>query len=915
MRPGPGPTGELNTPMMEQYRRLKAACPGCLLFFRLGDFYELFFDDAIVGARELELTLTSRPTGAGQRVPMCGVPFHAAEAYLSRLVEKGYKVAVCDQVEDPRTAKGLVRREIVRVVTPGTVLDPGTLPAKANNYIASIVADPANGALGLAYLDYSTGEFRAAEYHGAVGKARLMDELICLEPAEIIFAPAVERDPELMGLLARLGRAKPTGFREEAWRPATAARVLAEHFGTVSLEAFGCADRPSAAAAAGGLLAYLKETLVGSLDHVRTLRTVDSGRGMTLDPATRRNLELIEPLHPGGASGLAAADGGTQGTDRFERGRRGSLLGVLDHTVTAAGGRLLRSWVLHPLTDGEAIRSRQAAVAELAGRQAVRGELRRILARIHDLERLLARAATGTGGARDLWALAESLAVVPALRAALEETRVPVLRGLRENLDPVEDVVDLVKRALADDPPATLKEGGLIRSGYSAEVDSLREIASGGKAWVARLQAEERRRTGIKSLKVGYNQVFGYYIEVTRPNLALVPPEYERRQSLANAERFVTAALKEREASILGAEERLRVLEYNLFLEVRDRVTSRAERIQSTAKAVAELDALSSLAEAAARYGYVVPEIADEPGLVIKDGRHPVVERLEAAGRFVANDCVLGGSAPPFALVTGPNMAGKSTYCRQVALIVLMAQMGSLVPAASARIGLVDRIFTRIGSSDDLPGGRSTFLVEMSETANILNHATRRSLIILDEIGRGTSTYDGLSLAWAVAEYITTCIGALTLFATHYHELTELEGLLPGIVNYSISVKEVGRDIVFLRKVVRGAADRSYGIQVARLAGLPAAVIERAAEILQDLEGSAGTVARREASAASGRRRSPPRPGDTALRAGRAAAAVGPTGPQGQLTLFEAADCSAAPRREQPGEMGGLVRGPHHRPR
>lgn len=821
--------------MMKQYQRLKAAHPDALLLFRLGDFYELFFDDAEVGSRELELTLTSRPTGAGQRVPMCGVPYHAAETYLSRLVERGHKVAVCDQVEDPRQATGLVRREVVRVVTPGTLLDPDALPEKANNYIASVAAEPKGArAIGLASLDYSTGEFRTSEFSGDAGRARFADELACLDPAELVVEPAAGEDPEFARLLARLTRAKPNPFREQAYRPTEAARVLREHFGAVSLEAYGCADRPLATAAAGGLLAYLQESGVGALQHIRALRTITGGEEMALDAATRRNLELVEPLRPGA--------GGVPG------GRRGTLLSVLDHTVTSAGGRLLRAWVLHPLTCRDAIRSRLAAVAELAERPLAREELRAELSRVHDLQRLVARAAAGTAGARDLLALRDSLDRVPGVREALEGTQTPALRDLGGRLDPVAEVADLVRRAIADDPPAALKEGGLIRSGLSPEVDSLREAAGGGKTWVARLEAEERRRTGVKSLKVGYNQVFGYYIEVTRPNLAAVPPEYERRQTLANAERFVTPELKEHEAAILGAEERLRTLEYGLFVEIRAQVAVEAARIQATAAALATLDAFLSLAEAAGRYGYAVPEIVDEPGLVIKAGRHPVVERLQSGEEFVPNDCVLGGPEPAFAVITGPNMAGKSTYCRQVALIALMAQMGSLVPAVSARIGLVDRVFTRIGASDDLGGGRSTFLVEMSETANILNHATGRSLIILDEVGRGTSTYDGLSLAWAVAEHIATNLKALTLFATHYHELTELEGTLPGVVNYSISVREMGEEIIFLRRVARGAVDRSYGIQVARLAGLPPPVIGRAREILHELEGSAS--ARREAEAA-----------------------------------------------------------------
>jgi DNA mismatch repair protein MutS len=822
--------------MMRQYQRLKASHPEAVLLFRLGDFYEMFFEDAEIGARELDLTLTSRPTGRGERVPMCGVPHHAVESYLSRLVEKGHKVAVCDQVEDPRKAIGLVRREIVRMVTPATLLDPAALPEKSGNYIVSIALAPKTGSVGLASLDYSTGEFRTAEYEGKAGRARFADEMACLEPVEVIVEPVMGDDPEMTRLLHSAGGAGPTPYREQAYRVGEATRVLLEHFGAVSLEAFGCADRPLAVAAAGSLLAYLKDTGVGSLGHVRTLRTEGDGKVMTLDPATRRNLELVEPLRRSGSGPVPGMSGlGSIGG----RARQGTLLGVLDHTVTSAGGRLLRSWILHPLLAVAPIVARQAAVAELTDRHLVREELRMQLARIYDLERLVARAATGAANARDLLALGSSLERIPGVRAALEDMLAPALGDLCAGLDPVTEAADLIARALGEAPPPGVREGGIIRPGFSPLVDELRSASSEGKAWVARLEAEERRRTGIKSLKVGFNQVFGYYIEVSRPNLGAVPPEYERRQTLSNAERFVTPALKEKEAVILGAEDRLRALEYELFCQVRTAAVAEAARIQATASSLAALDALLSLAEAAGLYGYVAPEIVAEGGIRIRAGRHPVVERLRSGEEFVPNDCALGGlGEPAFAVITGPNMAGKSTYCRQVALVVLMAQIGSLVPAAGARLGLVDRIFTRIGASDELSGGRSTFLVEMSETANILNHATARSLIILDEIGRGTSTYDGLSLAWAVAEHIVSEIGAATLFATHYHELIELENLLPGVVNYSISVRELGEDIVFLRKVKRGGVDRSYGIHVARLAGLPAAVIGRASEILYLLEGA-----------------------------------------------------------------------------
>ncbi len=821
-------TQQLETPMMRQYLRMKAAHPDALLFFRLGDFYEMFFEDAETGARELEITLTSRTTGGGRRVPMCGVPYHAADAYIARLVDRGYKVALCEQAEDPRKARGLVRREVVRVVTPGTILDPEFLPAKGNNYIASVAYDGRSGAFGLAWLDYSTGDFRTSRVSGPRALDDLGDRLAGLEPSEVIIQPSAGEVPEVARLITRLTGRPPHPFREQSFRPAEAGRLLLEHFGTVSLEPFGCAEEPLATAAAGSLLAYLQEAKVGSLGHLRTLRTETGSGVMTLDAATRRNLELVEPLRSSPA----------QVGPHRGRGRPATLLGVLDLTVTAAGGRCLRQWVLRPLAALEPILRRQEAVAELAEKTLLREELRTELCKTFDLERLVARAAAGTAGARDLLALRESLAAVPAVQAALGAAGASLIRELAGRLDPVAELSDLIAQALVEEPPAGLRDGGLIRPGYSEEIDALRKAAQEGKAWLAAMEAEERKRTGIKSLKVGYSRVFGYFIEVTKPNLGSVPDRYIRRQTLAAAERFVTPELKEKEALILGAEERVKELEYEVFCGLRERAAAEAARVQATAGALATIDALLALAETARRRGYVRPEMVEESGIQIAAGRHPVVEALDVGEEFVPNDCRLGGDAPSFAIITGPNMAGKSTYCRQVALIVLLAQMGSFVPASSARLGLVDRIFTRIGAWDELGAGRSTFLVEMDETANILNHASPGSLIILDEIGRGTSTYDGLSLAWAVAEHIVREIGALTLFATHYHELIGLETTLPGVANYSIAVREVGEDIIFLRKVSRGAVDRSYGIQVARLAGLPPTVIQRAREILHSLETS-----------------------------------------------------------------------------
>lgn len=801
--------------MMRQYHQLKARYPGMLLMFRLGDFYELFYDDAIVAARELEITLTSREAGKGTRIPMCGVPYHAVETYLARLVERGHRVALCDQLEDPRKAKGLVRRDVVRVITPGTVIAHTLLPHGANNYLVAVAA--LDRVWGLAAADLSTGEFQVTELTGEDRDARLVEELARLGPREVLV-------PE--GDAARLAGVAGAGVRLttlEDWRfdLHTARQLLLTHFQVATLDGFGCEHLPAAIGAAGALLHYLQDTQHSPLAHFRRIVTYATDGALVVDAGTRRNLELLRNLR----------DGGTQGT----------LVDVLDETRTAMGARRTRHWLLQPLVERDVIERRLDAVGYLVASARTRTMLRTALGAIADLQRLVGRIGHGSANARDLGALAASLRRLPEIGQAVGDAPGELGR-LRGEVRAHDDVASLTETAIVDQPPLALQEGGLIRDGYSAELDELRRASREGKAWIANLETQERARTGIKSLKVGFNKPFGYYIEVSKPNLPLVPQDYIRRQTLVGAERFITEAMKEREAAILGAEERIAELEYALFCDVRDRVAAHAEALLDTAGALADLDVLASLAEVAAVREYVRPEIVEDPVLEIRGGRHPVVEGMLSEERFVPNDVAVSAAGRAILIVTGPNMAGKSTYLRQAALITLMAQIGSFVPARAARIGLVDRIFTRVGATDDIATGRSTFLVEMQEVANILHHATPRSLIILDEVGRGTSTYDGMSLAWAVVEYLHDHIGARTLFATHYHELTELGDLLPRVHNVNVLVKEDGQRIVFLRTVADGRADRSYGIHVAQLAGLPAVVIEQAQRILNRLEAAANTA-------------------------------------------------------------------------
>jgi len=806
--------GSVMTPMMRQYYEIKAAHPDAILFFRLGDFYEMFLDDAVVASRILDITLTSRNKGAADEVPLCGVPFHSCQPYIAKLVQHGHRVAICEQVEDPKVAKGIVRREVVRVVTPGLVVDTTTLDPRRNNYLAALAPGGA-GRWGLACVDITTGEFRATE---SASLDEIGTELAARDPAEVLL-PEGEAGDTLLDLLSLTLQGRSIN-RIPAWVTAEdrARHELLAAFPHGSLEAFGCQGLPGALGAAGAVLHYLEETQKGALPHLQPLRTFQTHEFMVLDDFTRRNLELTGSLLDGG--------------------RRGSLLGVLDRTVTAMGARKLRHWIGHPLVDLATIRRRHEAVFELVEKSLLRGDLVAKLDGVYDLERLNARIAMATGNAKDLAALKSSLERLPGLLELLAGATAPLLSDLRRQIDPLPEVVDLIARAIVDDPPFVLREGGLIRPGFHAELDELRRISREGKGWIARLEQEEKERTGISTLKVRFNRVFGYYIEVTRSHLNRVPDDYQRKQTLAGAERFITPMLKEYEEKVLGAEERVVEIEYDLFQEVRRQVAAFGARIQATADCLAALDVLAGLADLAHDRNYCIPEMDDSTDLLLEEGRHPVIESMNLGERFVANDVVMDTRDNQILVITGPNMAGKSTFMRQVALIVLMAQVGSLVPAKAARIGVVDRIFTRVGASDNLARGQSTFMVEMTETANILNHATPRSLIVLDEIGRGTSTFDGVSIAWAVAEFLhdNPQVAAKTLFATHYHELTDLALTRERVKNYNVAVKEWQEQIIFLRRIVKGGASHSYGIQVARLAGLPATVIDRAREVLHNLE-------------------------------------------------------------------------------
>ena len=822
---------EPSTPLMRQYAAIKKEHPETLLFFRLGDFYELFFDDAVLAARELQITLTSRNKEKGIAVPMCGVPYHAAEGYISKLIRKGFKVAICDQVEDPRVAKKLVRREVTRVVTPGTAAD-SSLSCEENNFLAA-VAKVGNG-VGFAALDVSTGEFRATEFQGDLAALKIEEELQQLRPRELLYASAAPlfEGPERGQGRAQMGQrpSEPHRPREfncvetpiDDWvfAPDHAVPLLENHFGVLSLEAFGLSGKPAAASAAGAILYYVRSTQRGKLDHVDRIGFYERQNCLVLDAVTVRNLELIEPLFAGTDPGVA-------------------LFRCLDSTITPMGKRLLRSWMLRPSIDLAEINRRLDAVEMQVKDTVGREELRRAIDGMFDLERLLSRVTLEAANPRDVLALSSSLSRVPAIRTALSRMQAERLIRLHELLDELSDLRSRIEGTVVAEPPLTFSDGGVIASGVDKDLDELRDLSRNSKRYLAEIEVRERQRTGIASLKVKFNSVFGYYIEISKANLHLVPNDYDRKQTLVGAERFTTPELKEYESKILDAQEKIVEIERRLFAELRSGIAAEAKRIRQTALAVAEVDVLASLAHTAALRNYCRPQFDDSSDIEILEGRHPVIEQQELAGgteRFVPNDLFLNSTTHTILVLTGPNMGGKSTYLRQAALTVIMAQMGSFVPARSARLGIVDRVFTRIGASDNLARGRSTFMVEMTETGAILHTATPRSLILLDEIGRGTATYDGLAIAWAAIEHLHARTRAKTLFATHYFELTELADRLSGVKNYHVSVKETGSGIVFLRKVEPGAADRSYGIEVAKLAGLPHEVIVRAREVLAEHE-------------------------------------------------------------------------------
>lgn len=800
------------TPMMQQYMETKEQYKDCILFYRLGDFYEMFFEDAQIASRELELTLTGKSCGQEERAPMCGVPYHAVESYLNKMVSKGYKVAICEQMEDPKLAKGIVKREVVRIVTPGTNLNVQALEETKNNYLMCIVY--LEGRIGISIADVTTGDYYLTEVED---NRKLLDEINKYMPSEIICNDAlIVSGIDLEDLRARLHitvfTLEPHYFDEN-----NCVRSLTQHFHVSTLEGLGINDFQSGVIAAGSLLQYLYDTQKTPLNHFTHIYPYLTSKYMLLDSSTRRNLELTETLR--------------------EKQKRGSLLWVLDKTKTAMGARMLRTWLEQPLIEKDEIDKRLDAVDEFCKKPVVRDEIREYLNPVYDLERLLGKVSYKTANPRDLLAFRNSLSMLPHIKTVLGECTAEYLVKIEKETDALEDICSLIRDSIVEEPPVSIREGGIIKEGFDEDIDKLRHAKTEGKTWLAELEETDRERTGIKNLRIKYNKVFGYYFEVTNSYKDLVPEDYVRKQTLANAERYTTPRLKELEDMILNAEDKLCTLEYDAFCRIRDTIADQIQRIQCTAKAVARLDVFASLSIVAEHNHYVRPKLNEKGVIDIKDGRHPVVEQMIRNDMFIANDTYLDNSRNCISIITGPNMAGKSTYMRQSALIVLMAQMGSFVPAKRADIGIVDRIFTRVGASDDLASGQSTFMVEMNEVANILRNATANSLLILDEIGRGTSTFDGLSIAWAVIEHISNrkLLGAKTLFATHYHELTELEGKMNNVNNYCIAVKEKGDDIVFLRKIIKGGADKSYGIQVARLAGVPDMVIDRAKEIAEQL--------------------------------------------------------------------------------
>lgn len=801
------------TPAMRQYLDVKERHKDCIIFFRMGDFYEMFFEDAVTASRVLEITLTSRNKGKEDSIPLCGFPYHAASSYISKLIDNGFKVAICEQVEDPKEAKGIVKREVVRIVTPGLVVDSSNLEAKENNFFAGFAVT--DGTIGLAFIDISTGEFRVTE---ADDEKLLLNEISGLDFREVIAGDELEKSAFLKAFIRQKDACMINYLPSDYFSVDGAASLFKEYFHQDQLDKIDFENKRAMSAAACAVLRYVRETQKEGFGHINEMRWYPLNNYLILDDTARRNLELFATI---------------QGNRKA-----GSLFHVLDETVTSMGGRRLRWWLNYPLVDTGKIKERLIAVSEIKERHHERGALRKLLSGVYDIERLGSRVAIGIANARDMVSLKNSLKSVPAIKEEISQSESPLISEIDASLDDMPDIADLIEGAIAEDPPMTIREGNIIKEGFDSELDELILASTDGKRWIASLEAKERKRTGINTLKVGFNNVFGYYIEVTKANAALVPDEYVRKQTLVNAERYINEDLKKYESIVLNAEERRKNREYDLFVKVRESVGREIKRIQKTASGIADLDALVSLAEVAERNNYCCPKITDEDRIEIKDGRHPVVERMNPEGVFVPNDTGMDCENNRFLIITGPNMAGKSTYIRQVAIIVLMAQMGSFVPAGKAEIGVVDKIFTRVGASDSLARGQSTFMVEMTEVATILENATKKSLILLDEVGRGTSTFDGLSIAWAVAEYIhdSEDLGARTLFATHYHELTDLARTREGVKNYSIAVKEWGDDIIFLRKIIEGGTNRSYGIQVARLAGVPENVVSRAKEVLKNLE-------------------------------------------------------------------------------
>ena len=804
------------SPMMQHYIATKEQYKDCILFYRLGDFYEMFFDDAITASRELELTLTGKDCGQEERAPMCGIPFHAAEVYISRLIGKGYKVAICEQLEDPKFAKGIVKRDVIRVVTPGTVIESNMLDEKKNNYIMSIYK---NGLFfGMAVCDISTGDFFATQINGNNNFARLLDEISRYSPAEIVvnemmFASTEEKDKIRERFECYISREENKKFEDNYENLINEYSVRFEGRDLKEID-----DKTLAIIASNGLITYMNETQKVKLEHINKINVYSVAKFMSLDINTRRNLELTEKMR--------------------DKSKKGTLLWVLDKTCTSMGGRMLRRWINDPLIDVNEINNRLDSVKELKDSQMLKGEIIDCLKKVYDIERLIGKIAYKNANGRDLISLKNSLGQLPELKIVLSKCNSKMLKILFEELDELKDVYNLIEASIVEEPPISVKEGGLIKIGYNEEIDQYKTATTDGKKWIVELEAKEKEETGIKNLKVGYNKVFGYYFEVTKSYLSQVPDRYIRKQTLTGAERYITEELKDLEEKTVGAQEKLVDLEYNVFQEIRASIANQIQRIQKTANVVSTLDVLTSFATVALDLNYCMPIVDNSGEINIKEGRHPVIEKMLPAGSFIENDTYLNKESDRLSIITGPNMAGKSTYMRQVALVTLMAQIGSFVPASYAKIGVVDKIFTRVGASDDLSMGQSTFMVEMIEVANILKDATNNSLVILDEIGRGTSTYDGLSIAWAVAEYIANkekC-GAKTLFATHYHELTDLENKIEGVKNYSIAVKEKGEDIIFLRKIVEGGTDESYGIHVAKLAGVPQDVVKSANEILKGLE-------------------------------------------------------------------------------